>query len=85
MLKIYHMFYKSSFFVNIVVINFCQVSRVQISLMFRTSGFKTAAGFSNVQGVRKVTIQSYKLVYVRLYSNFTDTLYIPEQFLQGIW
>ena len=36
------MFYKSSFFVNIVVINFCQVSRVQISLMFRTSGFKTA-------------------------------------------
>ena len=31
--------------------------------------------FSVIQGVRKVTIQSYKLVYVRLYSNFTDTLY----------
>ena len=30
MLKIYHMFNKSSFFVNIIVIDFCQISRVQI-------------------------------------------------------
>ena len=57
MLKIYHMFHKSSFFVNIIVIDFSQVSWVQISLMFRTSGFKTVAGFSNVQYIPEQFLQ----------------------------